>query len=284
MSTRDNSKRIPENIEVPEPKIGQNKKVLLSDISMMMPTESVILPSKGIYYDKSSSLYGKTELEIKSLTAKEEDILSSSEYMQKGNIFDKLIESVLIDKTINSKELLIGDRNAILLAARISGYGPEYSISKRCENCNKVADHTFDLSISKPKDVDLESLGVTYADNLFWFELPKTKIEVAIKPLSAFDKDQLDKQRNKKTKLGLESSDLIDFLQAIIVEAGGSRNRGKINEFVEIMPAIDSRKIRTLYKEITPDIDTKQTICCSACSWESESEVWFGLNFFWPEL
>ena len=282
--SRDNSKRIAENIEVAEPKIKTKNKVSLSDLSLMMPTESVELPSKGAYYDKNSSLYGRTEVEIKSLTAKEEDILSSSEYIEKGNIFDKLIESILIDKTINPKELLIGDRNAILLAARISGYGPEYSIKKRCENCNKTTDHVFDLSINRSKEVDLESLGVTCADNLFWFELPKTKIEVAIRALTAFDKEQLDRQRNKKSKLGLESSDLIDFLQAIIVEAGGSRDRGKINEFAEIMPAIDSRKIRSLYKEIIPDIDTKQTISCSSCSWESESEVWFGLNFFWPEL
>ena len=282
--SRDNSKRIPENIQVSEPKIKTDKKVLLSDLSLMMPTESVELPSHGRLYGKESSLYGRTELEIKSLTAKEEDILSSSEYMEKGNIFDKLLESILIDKTVNPKELLIGDRNAILLAARISAYGSEYTITKKCENCNKTTEHTFDLSVNRPKEVDLESLNVTYSNGLFWFNLPKTKIEVGIRVLTAADKERLEKQKNKKSKLGLESSDLIDFLQAIIVEAGGSQDRGKINEFVEIMPAIDSRKIRSLYKEITPDIDTKQTISCSACSWESESEVWFGLNFFWPEL
>ena len=283
--SRDNSKRITEVVEVATPTVANNQqhRNLLSDVSLSMPTETVELPTRGKFYDKTSTLHNKETIEIKSLTAKEEDILSSVEYIQNGTIFDKLLESIIIDKSINPRELLIGDRNALLLAARISGYGPEYKVKKLCQECGKNTEHVFDLTKNKTKETDLESLGVVLRDNLFWFTLPKTNIEVAIRPLTALDKNRLEKQREKKVNLGLEPSDLIDFLQSIIVEAGGSRDRGQINEFTQIMPAIDSRKIRTIYKETTPDIDTTQSIVCSSCSWESESEVWFGLNFFWPE-
>jgi len=249
-----------------------------------MPTETVTLPSGGRVYDTGSSIYGRESVEIKSLTAKEEDILSSADYIQNGIVFDKLFESILIDKTIDPKDFVIGDRNAILLASRISGYGKEYEVTKTCENCNKRTTHEYDLTVNKTKEVDLESLEVEYDNGLFWFTLPQTNLRTGIRPLTAGDRDLVEKQQAKKAELGIESSTLIDFLRTIVVEVGGSTNRAEINKFIELMPAADCRRIRSVYKKVIPDVDTTQTIVCSACSWEHESEVWFGLNFFWPEL
>ena len=88
------------------------------------PTEVVDLPSKGKLYPPDSPLASGT-IEMKYMTAKEEDILTNQNYIEKGIVIDKLLQALIVDKTIDYNELLVGDKNALLIAARILGYGKE---------------------------------------------------------------------------------------------------------------------------------------------------------------
>ena len=258
-------------------------------LSFVAPTQFVDLPSRGLLYDRTSPLRGTTSVEIKYMTAKEEDILVNEDYMSRGILFDKLIDSLLVDKRISSRDFLAGDKNAILIAARATGYGAEYKMRLPCPHCGKVGVFCYDLnkvSSNVPSPQELEEQGIEYDshDNVFRFELPNSKIRVGITLLTGHDHEYLKKQEEQKEKLNLETNTTIDFLRKVIVEANDVTDPSQLNQLAEVLPAIDSRKIRTVYANMMPEADTKQPVTCEHCSEESESEVPFTLEFFWPDV
>ena len=289
--SRDNSKRVRNNDPMPPPmatpvppiRNQQRESGNSLDIASNLPPDIVDLPSAGRFYDKDSTLYEKSEIEIKQLTAREEDILASPELIRSGTVFFKLLESIIIDKSINPNDLLIGDRNAILMKSRINAYGPAYSVMTPCDNCNQTTQHDFDLNKCVFDFEVPEIEGLEYVNNLYRLKLPRTGVMVSLKLMTLADTAFLTEQERRKKKLGLESSPIVDFLRNVVVDADGHQGE-LLNRFLAVLPAYDTRKIRSIYSKIIPDITTKQTVHCSSCSWESEKEVWFDLNFFWPEL
>ena len=269
-----------ESADSPAPHVTQNEQLL----SFTRPTEFVDLPSKGLLYPKDHPLHGVETLEIKYMTAKEEDILTSKTLIQKGIVIDRLLESVLVDKNFKVDDLLIGDKNAILLATRITGYGDRYETQIGCPACSHRFEHSF--SLSEPKthyaDDDNTELGVTYENNLYFIDLPTSKVRVGLKPLSSGDQKRMDKVSAKKLKLKLPESNLTDLLKEIIVTAAGSSDQGLIAKFIEVMPAKDSRLIRDVYRKIIPNVNLTQDISCPNCGTESRMEVPFGADFFFP--
>ena len=137
------------------------------------PTEVVDLPSKGLVYPKSNPL-SSGKVEMKYMTAKEEDILTNQSYIERGTVMDKLLESLIINKEVNYEDIIVGDKNALLVAARILGYGGEYTFEYRGEQ------ETVDLSELDNKPFD-ESLLVEPNKNEFEFELPRTKQKITYK-------------------------------------------------------------------------------------------------------
>jgi len=254
-------------------------------LSFVAPTEHVDLPSRGSFYDKESPLFGTESVEIKHLTAKEEDILANQDYLMRGVVLDKLIDSILVDRRLKSSDFLSGDKNAILVAARSTGYGNKYEMSQPCPECNQVGDFTFDLDKARPSDKELEE-GVEFLPDrgVFSFMLPKSDIYVSIRLLVGSDEEYFEKQKERQEKLGIEVNSTIEFLRKVIVEANGIVDRSLINQLIEVLPAIDSRKIRAVYSRVMPELDTSQAVTCSKCNEESISEVPFSLGFFWPEL
>src|SRR6056300_2073101 len=140
-----------------------------------LPTETVVLPSKGLLYPEDSPL-AKGELEMKYMTAKEEDILTNQNYITNGTVIDKLLQSLIVTKDINYNELLIGDKNAIMIAARVLSYGKDYEIIYGNESVN------VDLTLLKEKEVDFN----LFKDrtNSFSFTLPKANLTITFKLLS----------------------------------------------------------------------------------------------------
>ena len=118
-----------------------------SSLSYAVPTEIIDLPSKGRFYPKGSPLHGKESIEIRFMTARDEDILTSPALLKKGVAIDRLLDNVLMDKSFKSKDLLTGDRNALMYAVRITGYGPDYPATITCRECASEYEHTFDLSL-----------------------------------------------------------------------------------------------------------------------------------------
>lgn len=248
-----------------------------------IPIESVSLPSKGIVYQLGHPLCNEENVEIRCMTAREEDLLTSRALFKSGQVLTKLIESCLINKSISPDDLLIGDRNALLIAIRVTGYGAEYSVKITCPECNEESDHTFSLSNLKIKRLSATPLRPN--ENLFSYRLPVSGQEVLFKLLTGKDEDEVSKTVEKKKKLGgqIENYITLRLFQAV-QSINGETDKQKLSYIINNLRAADSRALRKHIFDIAPNVDMKQSYSCVKCGEESEVEVPLGLNFFWPDL
>ena len=256
-------------------------------LSYVVPTEFVELPSRGAFYPNGHPLHNEEVVEIKYMTAKEEDILTSVALIKRGLAIDRLLGSILVNKKIDTETLTAGDRNAILIAARISGYGKMYETKVVCPSCGEVSPHVFDLETSEMTrscfDEDfLQAKEVTLENNLFFMTLPKTKVRVGLKVLTGKDEINLMNVRKKKKKDDAETP-VTDQLSSIIVSLNGETDPWNIRRFVQSMPIADSKFVRTVYKQLVPNIDLTQAFACYNCGHMSDMEVPFNTEFFWPK-
>jgi hypothetical protein len=246
---------------------------------LKLPTEMVTLPSKGLLYPKDSPL-SKGEIEMKYMTAKEEDILTNQNYIKQGTVIDKLLQSLIITK-IDYDQLLVGDKNAILVAARILGYGAEYSFT-RVNNQGQEIESTVDLSTLKEKEID-ESLFKT-GTNEFTLDLPKSGNVITFRLLTHGDEKKIEAEVKGLKKINPNSTtDVTTRLKHIITSINGNRDQKSIRDFVDnFLLAPDARALREYYSKIHPDIEMK---------FMPEDEDYTGeginipinLNFFWPD-
>jgi len=245
-----------------------------------IPTETITLPSKGLLYPKDSIL-SKGEIELSYMTAKHEDILTNINYIKNGTVIDKLLESLVITP-INFEDLLIGDKNAIMIAARILGYGKNYPIQFYNESTNQQEEYTVDLTSLNEKTVDMSlfKAGV----NEFSFTLPQSKNNVTFKLLSSKDEKKIDQEIKGLKKLYPDQSfDLTTRLKFIITSIEGSREVKDVREFVDkYLIAQDSRALRDYYNEVMPDIDLKITVNKDGYIQEDVT-LPISVNFFWPD-
>ena len=250
------------------------------------PTEFVELPSEGQFYPEGHPLHGKDTVEINFMTAKEEDILSSKALLRKGVAIDRMLESLLVDKNLKVGDLVVGDKNALTVAARITGYGPDYNTNVTCPYCSAGAEHTFDLSEVKHKNpaAAIQEYGVEVTPNrTFIFETPMTKAKVECRLMTGADEQALLKAAQRREKHKINTSSLVEQFRTFVVSVNGSTNIDHLTSFITSMPARDSRHIRKVYMAITPNLDMSQTFECEACGQESELEIPLTAEFFWPK-
>jgi len=253
-------------------------------MSYVVPTELVELPSGGQFYPKNSTLHGAESVEIRHMTAKDEDILVNKSFISNGVVLDKLLESVIIDKSINVDDLLVGDKNALLVAARISGYGSDYETKVLCPACGSISENSFDLNLIESADSKEEKYEVQRTENgTFLFELPSSRVDVEIRPFTGRDEKGILKANKVRKKNKLPELGLSDQMKRYIVSVNGSEQTKDISEFVNSMPALDARYLRSVYKSVTPNVDLVQHFECPECSHEQEMEVPFSTDFFWPK-
>ena len=253
-------------------------------IDLVAATEFVSLPSKGKFYAPGSSMHGVSEVEIRHMTAREEDILSNQDFILSGTAFDKVLKSILVDKSINPDDLIPGDRNAILYAARVTGYGNEYTVKRFCEACKSETLFKFDLDKRQPTHELPEGVVIDEASGTFSFTLPKTGMLVAVRILTSGDDNYLLKQNMKAEELNIENNKTINLFNRAVVSVNGVTDRIQLGKLFPVLPAIDSRKLRTVINSVSPNITTKQMVACGSCGEETESEVPFSLGFFWPDV
>ncbi len=259
----------------------QKRNVMLDDFGIDIAVEAVPLPSRGVIYN-NNSLQGTESVEIKPMTAREEDILTSRAYIKNGTVISKLIKSCLIDKSINPDDLISGDRNALLIALRITGYGSDYTLEINCPECGSTNKSTFDLSQLEIKrlKVDPAELG----QNIFEVTLPVTKKSVKVKFLTGHDEREMMIISDRKKKSGLNTENTVtDRLSRSILSIEGITDRNKINLFVQHMPARDSLALRRFLDDYEPGINMKSHMVCSHCHEESEVDLPIGASFFWPD-
>lgn len=238
------------------------------------PTEIVDLPSKGLLYPKTSPL-SKGTVEMKYMSAKEEDLLTNQNYIEKGTVIDKLLQSLIIDEEITYSDLLIGDKNAIMVAARVLGYGKDYEITYKGESV------TIDLTQIKMKEVHPDVEKAT--SNEFTFTLPATGTEVSFKLLTHADEQKIEQEVRGMKKINKEySGELSTSLKHIITSIGGSRDTREIRQFVDNeMLARDSRALRQYIESIQPDINLR---FYPEDGPKGGVAIPIGLNFFWPDF
>jgi len=252
-------------------------------LNFSTPTEHVELPSGGKFYPETHPLHGKETLEIKFMTAKEEDILTSKNLLRKGLAIERLLESIVLNKEINPSSLLVGDRNAILVASRITGFGPEYNTQITCPACNTTSETIFDLSEVTTKESEIPP-EVTLTDTgTFIFELPVTGVHVETRLMTGTDEKRLLSTKETKKKHKLAETPLTDQLKLIIKSINGHEDRTTVHQFIEHMPSRDTRHLRSMYEKLTPNIDMTLEFECSNCSHETDVEVPFTTSFFWPK-
>tara|TARA_R110000764_G_scaffold56174_2_gene122577 strand:+ start:1120 stop:1860 length:741 start_codon:yes stop_codon:yes gene_type:complete len=240
-----------------------------------LPTEEVDLPSKGLLYSKDNPL-SSGKLEMKYMTAKEEDILTNQNYIQKGVVIDKLLQSLIVNKDINYNTLLIGDKNAIMIAARILSYGKSYEFTYDSKPQN------IDLSLLENKELDPELFKS--GENVFAFTLPHTDNKITFKLLTHGDDKKIDAELKGIKKIDKEGShDVTTRLAHMITSINGSEETKDIREFVKgFLLAKDARELRNYYSSIQPDIDMKVYVD-TIDGGEEVVDLPIGLNFFWPD-
>ena len=216
-------------------------------MSFTLPTETIELPSKGLIYPSDNPLSSGT-VEIKYMTAKEEDILTNQNYIANGSVLDKLLKSLIVSD-INYNDLLIGDKNAIMIAARILGYGANYKFTYNGK------EESVDLSLLENKVLD-ESL-YTKGLNEFQFTLPTSGNEVSFKLLTQGDETKVTQELEGLKKINVEGSpELTTRLKYMITSINGDRERKTIREFVDTaFLARDARAFREFIQKIQPDVD-----------------------------
>ena len=239
------------------------------------PSEVIDLPSEGKLYSEDSPLR-EGKLEIKYMTAKEEDILTSQNLIKKGIVIEKLLDSLILTKGVKSEDLVIGDKNAVMVAARILAYGPEYTCEIEHPKTGQTLTYTFNIA-----DCPFNKLPEGVDGNNFKFELPVSKQKITFKLLTGKDERMINEELDKIRKLGSQViPELTTRLRYLITSVDGETKQNVINSFVENMLSKDSLSLRQEITKITPDIDLSQEIDI-----EGESvkvDIPMTVNFFWP--
>ena len=235
------------------------------------PTEEIELPSKGLIYPKDNPL-SSGKVEIKYMTAKEEDILSNQSYIEKGTVLDKLLESVIVSK-INVNDLIVGDKNAVLVATRILGYGADYKVTINGKSEN------IDLSELENKEFDKDS--ITKGVNEFSFTLPHSNTNITYKILDGHDEKKIERELKGLKKLNPNASpDSSTRLKYTLLSVNGETEKKEVREFVDnYFLARDTRAFREHLRQSQPDVNLNVVLDSG-----EEVAVPIGLSFFWPDL
>ena len=258
------------------------RNVMKEDFGYEVPVEAVPLPSRGRVYPPDSPLHGQDTIEIKAMTAQEEDILTSRALIKKGTVITHLLKSCMIDKRIEPNEMIAGDRNAVMTALRITGYGQEYNVEVDCPACSTRSKQAFDLAALPIKRLEVNP--VAEGANLFELELPVTKKTVRFKFLDGRDEEEIMITSERQKKVGLSGENLVTTrLRHSIVSIDGMTDKGKIGMFIRNMPARDSLALRKHIDKNEPGIEMKAWMECPNCFESSEVRLPMGASFFWPD-
>lgn len=240
------------------------------------------LPSKGKVYSLDNPL-ASGQIKIKYLTAKEEDILTSQNLYEKGLVIDKLLESIVIGA--NKDDLIAGDKNAVLVAARIMAFGPEYKVSYTCQKCANIQEIDLDLGDLDPEELKISDDHTN--GNRFKIKLNQSDATVEIGFLTHGDEQSIAKEIefwSKQNKNSDQASrELTTRYKYIIKSVNGETSKTKIQQFISTKLTIqDSRQLRKFIKETAPDLDMTFPFECNSCGFADRASIPIGFNFFWP--
>lgn len=266
---------------------GQRGDVLKDEFGLEIPVENVPLPSKGVVYPPDHPLHLQETVQIRAMTAREEDILTSKALIKKGTVITELIKSCLIDKRIDPNDMILGDRNALMVSLRITGYGADYHAEVACPACGERSKQEFDLSALPIER--LSQAPIALGSNTFEAEMPKRNendpmLVIRYRHMTGYDEQEITQTQERKKKQGFKSDNLItNRYQQQIVAVNDISDKTKIQMFIQKMPTRYSLALRKAMDSNEPGIKMKSWIACPHCSEESEVSMPLGASFFWPD-
>ena len=243
------------------------------------PTEVVELPSKGYFYPEDNPL-SSGKVEMKYMTAKEEDILTSPNLMQQGTMINVLLKSLIINNSINIDDLLIGDKNALILATRILGYGKDYDFEYTTE-FGDVLTGTVDLTTLQEKEVDYSKFKKGQTE--FSYTLPSSERIITFKLLSQENEFKIEREIEALEKIsdGI-SYEMTTRFKHLILSIDGDSKKSSVTSFVDNeFLSRDALSFRKYLNSITPDVNMTTTIK-GKDGIEREVAVPITARFFWP--
>ena len=245
----------------------------MEESKFKFPTETIELPSKGLIYPEDNPLSSGT-IEMKYMTAKEEDILSNQSYIQNGTVLDKLLKSLIISK-INYSDLIVGDKNAIMIAARVLGYGKDYKFEYKGEQVN------VDLSSLENKVFDETS--ISRGVNEFSYTLPSTGTIITYKLLTHKDEMAIEAEIKGLKKINKSADASVSTrMKYMIISVNGDSDKKTIREFVDnYLLARDAREFRKHVREVQPDVDLNTMV--EVNDGVEAIDIPITVNFFWPD-
>jgi len=245
----------------------------MSEESFKFPTETIELPSKGLIYPEDNPL-SSGKIEMKYMTAKEEDILSNQSYIQNGTVLDKLLKALIVTKC-NYNDLIVGDKNAVMIAARVLGYGKDYKFEYKGEEVE------VDLSTLENKEFDENS--ITKGVNEFQYTLPNSGTEITYKLLSHKDEMAIEAEIKGLKKINKKADPMISTrMKQMILSVNGDSERKTVREFVDTyFLAMDARAFRKHIAGHQPDVNLLTQVELS--DGEEDVEIPITVNFFWPD-
>ena len=240
------------------------------------PSEIIDLPSEGKLYPEGHPC-SDGKIEIKYMTAKEEDILTSQNLIKKGVVIDRLMDSLILTSGVKQDDLILGDKNAVMVAARILAYGPEYVCEVTNPNTGEALNHTFNLA-----DCPFKKLPKDVKENKFEITLPISKTTITFKLLTGKDEVLINEELKASKKTGTDVlPELTTRLRHTIISVGGDESPSTINNFVQNLLARDSMYLRNEIKKATPDIELEQEIEIGGDTVKVDIPMTVG--FFWPD-
>ena len=256
-------------------------------LEFVKPSEFVLLPSKGAY-PAGHPLHNKESIEIYYMTAKDEDILSSQALIKKGLAIERFIENVIVDKKILASSLYTGDRNAIIIAARASGYGNAYETEVGCPSCGTKNKMVFDLDkpvIKETSFSDPDKKLYKTDDGHFETIMPSSEYRVKFKLLTGKDELEMveEKMSKKKTRIAGLERNITNQFKKMIVAIEGHEDRHLVGQYIGVMTAKDSIHLKKCYGMVNPNVEIKNHLECYSCGHEQELEVPLNADFFWPD-
>ena len=240
------------------------------------PTEVIDLPSEGKLYPEDSPLRSG-QIEIKYMTAKEEDILTSQNLIKKGLVIKHLLNSLIITEGVDYEDLIVGDKNAVMVAARILAYGPEYATEFTDPNTGNNIRHTFNLA-----DCPFKKLPEGVDNNEFDINLPISKTNIKYKVLTGKEEEKIEQEINSIKKIKPKVlPELTTRLKHTIISIDGDDKKSTIYNFVDNMLAKDSLYLRNEMKKVSPDIELQQIV--EIGGEEVTVDIPMTTDFFWPD-
>lgn len=259
------------------------KESILSKLSFISSTETVKLPTEGLYYSKDNPLYGISEVEVKHMTAKEEDMLSSLTSGNSKDLFTRIVQSILVRPEVDATLFCEQDLTAILLSARMTGFGQTFTTSELCLGCGDMTTFEFDLAKQEVIHDNKEKVSFDSETNSIEVVLPILETKVKIRMLSDSDLDALEKEKKKKEELGLVYNKTTSFLNAALLSVDDSEDKELKKLLLDKMPAVDALFLKEIYLDFRPKISTLQAVECQSCGAVNRKEVPTSWAFFRPD-